>query len=237
MRHMGKRLGALMLALLLTLGLAACGGGVSEKDVTVYIQGEMDAYYHGQYNEDYLKLMEYSEADAKKFYDGNVEAEAERLLTFMDVQYVDDNVQAAAEEVVRQIYAKSKFSVGDTNKLKDGNFTTEVIVEPIEMMHLITEEDIQEIFYNICVAAGYDSYEKLEALQNSDMNAYNQLEIEYANQVLARVTECISQITYGTAQSVMLQMKLDDDNNYILEDNGWQTMDGYIIDYNSYYMS
>lgn len=153
MSNLWKRWGVLALAAMLMLSLAACGGGVNEKDVATYIQGRMEAYYLGQANEEYMKLMEYSEEAIQEQYNMNVQAEAERMLGFMDVKTdnknVMDGVRAEAESLVKDIYAKCKFTVGDTNKLKNGSFTTEVTVEPIELMYLITNEDIDEIFSEI----------------------------------------------------------------------------------------
>ena len=227
MRGMGRRGLAAALAGTMLLLLTACGG-VTEEDVTVYIQGEMDACYLGQYNEDYMALMDYTEEEAAEGYEWNVNAEADRLLYFMDVQYYDDDVMAAAEDLVRQIYAKSRYTVGTTTRLEDGNFTTEVLVEPIELMHLVTEEEIQDIFAQVCADAGYLDYDQINALSEEE---YNQLEIAYAYQILALLESLLPEITYGAQQSTMIQMKLDEDNNYVMVGNNWTDMDDLIIDY------
>ena len=227
MKQIWKRWTAGVLAAMLTLAVTACGG-VTEDDITVYIQGEMDAYYLGQYNQDYLELMDYTEEEAAEAYEWNVNAEADRLLYFMDVQYYDDDVMTAAEELVRDIYAKSKYTVGTTTKLQDGNFTTEVLVEPIELMHLVTEEDIQDLYAQVCSDAGYSTYDQINALSEDE---YNALEIEYAYRVLALLESLLPEITYGSEQSTMIQMKLDENNNYVMVGNNWTDMDDLIIDY------
>ena len=224
---MVKKLAAGLLAGSMALLLVACGG-VTTDDVTTYIQGEMDACYLGQYNEDYLELIDITADEAAEKYQQNVTAEADRLLYYMDVQYYDDQVLAAAEELVRAIYDKSSYTVGDTNQLKDGNFTTEVLIKPIELMHLIDESTIQDIYAEVCGEAGLTTYDQISALSEDE---YNALEVEYAYRVLDEIEALLPQITYGDEQSTMIQMKLDDDNNYVMVESNWTDMDDLMIDY------
>ena len=58
----GSALAALLLAALLCLGLTACDGGLTATEATVYVQGLLDRTYLGQYNEDYMKLVDTDEA-------------------------------------------------------------------------------------------------------------------------------------------------------------------------------
>ena len=53
------RMAALLLAGVMALGLAACGG-ITSDDAEAYIQGLLDASYLGQYNQEYLDLADIS---------------------------------------------------------------------------------------------------------------------------------------------------------------------------------
>ena len=239
MSNLWKRWGVLALAAMLMLSLAACGGGGNEKDVATYIQGRMEAYYLGQANEEYMNLMEYSEEDIHEQYNMNVQAEAERMLGFMDVKTdnknVMDGVRAEAESLVKDIYAKCKFTVGDTNKLKNGSFTTEVTVEPIELMYLITNEDIDEIFSEILEEANCVTQEDYNNLTDAE---YEDLEIQYGLAVLDRIRGHLANASYGTPQPMQVQMKLDEeDNSYAIVEDSWMSMDDKIIDYYGDYRS
>ena len=221
-----------ILAAVLALILAACGG-VSSEDVTAYIQGELDASYLGQYNEDYLELLDLTEEEAEEAYQAWVASEADWLLYYIDVQYYDDQVLAEAEELVRAIYAKSSYTVGDTNKLKDGNFVTEVLIRPVEVMYLLDETAIQDIYAEVCGEAGLTTYDQISALSEEE---YNALEVEYAYRVLAELESLLPQISYGEEQSIMVQMELGEDNNYTMLESDWMDMNEVIIDYGGVYL-
>ena len=228
----GRRAAVCILAAVLALILAACGG-VSSEDVTAYIQGELDASYLGQYNEDYLELLDLTEEEAEEAYQAWVASEADWLLYYIDVQYYDDQVLAEAEELVRAIYAKSSYTVGDTNKLKDGNFVTEVLIRPVEVMYLLDETAIQDIYAEVCGEAGLTTYDQISALSEEE---YNALEVEYAYRVLAELESLLPQISYGEEQSIMVQMELGEDNNYTMLESDWMDMNEVIIDYGGVYL-
>ena len=228
----GRRAAVCILAAVLALILAACGG-VSSEDVTAYIQGELDASYLGQYNEDYLELLDLTEEEAEEAYQAWVASEADWLLYYIDVQYYDDQVLAEAEELVRAIYAKSSYTVGDTNKLKDGNFVTEVLIRPVEVMYLLDETAIQDIYAEVCGEAGLTTYDQISALSEEE---YNALEVEYAYRVLAELESLLPQISYGKEQSIMVQMELGEDNNYTMLESDWMDMNEVIIDYGGVYL-
>ena len=60
MRHICTRACAAALAAALALSLAACGGsGVNTEGATQYVQGILDRNYLGQYDADFLELIEY----------------------------------------------------------------------------------------------------------------------------------------------------------------------------------
>ena len=107
-----RHLFAGILACALTLTLAACG--LSGSDVTTYIQGELDCTYKGQYSQEYLDLVDgMTEEDAKQQYEDNAQAEAQRLLNYLEVFYPNDEVNERATQLVKDIYAKAQYSVGD----------------------------------------------------------------------------------------------------------------------------
>lgn len=148
-----RHLFAGILACALTLTLAACG--LSGADVTTYIQGELDCTYKGQYSQEYLDLVDgMTEEDAKQQYEDNAQAEAQRLLNYLEVFYPNDEVNERATQLVKDIYAKAQYSVGEGNKLQGGDFAAEVILSPIEVFHLIPDETYAEIWSQVCADNG-----------------------------------------------------------------------------------
>lgn len=229
---MKKRVWALVLTAVLLAGLTGCGGG--GKSATTVIQGELDAAYKGTYTQEYLDLVEdMTEADVEERYDYWTSAEAEYLLSYLDVNYPNDEVTDRAQQLVKDIYAKSKYTVGEGELLKSGDIAAEVTVSPIELFHLLEEDRYSEVWEDVLTRAGISESADLDAM---DDDAYSELESEYGMLLLDELEGLLPQSTYGEDQSVLLQMKKDSDGYYNLVDSGWDKLDEVIVDYNGYYM-
>ena len=131
-----KRGLAAALSLCLMAVLAACGGGLTEKDAETYIKGHLDAAYLGIYNKEYIDLT-----DETEYY----------FLSFLEIEYPTDEIVAQAEDVMEKIYAKSKYTVGTGSKTKDGDFVVEVTVSPLNLSSIVSDED----FFEALEQAGY----------------------------------------------------------------------------------
>lgn len=219
------------LACALAVTLTACGG-LSGSDVTSYVQGELDCTYKGQYSQEYLDLVEgMTEEAAQQQYEDNAQAEAQRLLNYLEVYFPTDQVNQRATQLVKDIYANAKYTVGDGNKLQGGDFAVEVILSPIELFHLIPDETYSQVWTQVCTDNG-TTPEQVETLGDE---VYQALDEQYANQMMDQVEAVLSQVTYGQDQSVMLQLKLDGEY-YSLVSTGWTTLDDMVIDYTGEYM-
>ena len=62
-----------------------------------------------------------------------------------------------------------------------------------------------------------------------------QLDEQYAMVLLDALEGLMDQLTYGTDQSILLQMKEDEDGYYSLVESGMQNLDKVIIDYTGAY--
>ncbi len=227
-----KHILALAAAAGLLAALAGCGSRA--QDATMYIQGELDASYKGTYVQEYLDLVEGMTAeDVEEQYDYWTEGEAEYLLDYLDVQYPDEEVLERAQDVVKAIYAQSKYEVTDAELLKSGDITSEVKVSPIELFHLMDDDLFTDTWDGVLSRAGIEDQDTLDALSEEEQTA---LESEYGMLMLDEVEKLIPQITYGQEQSVMLQMKKDEDGYFALVDTGVQKLDEIMIDYYGDYM-
>lgn len=220
-----KRMVAGALSLCLLGALTACGGGLTEKDAETYIKGHLDAYYLGTYTQEYIELVEdMTEDDAKEMHRDNVEWEAEYLLQeFMEVDYPTDEMAQRAEELIEEVYSKAQYKVGSGSKTKDGDFVVEVTVSPIEVLNLITDEDL----FDALEQSGY-----AEAVTDEEVEAADAV---YGMLALDLLEQALPQLTYGEDQIIMLQLKPDDDGYYTLVETGIQKVDEVMIDYNGYY--
>ena len=216
-----KRMVAGALSLCLLGALTACGGGLTEKDAETYIKGHLDAYYLGTYAQEYIELVEdMTEDDAKEMHRDNVEWEAEYLLQeFMEVDYPTDEMAQRAEELIEEVYSKAQYKVGSGSKTKDGDFVVEVTVSPIEVLNLITDEDL----FDALEQSGY-----AEAVTDEEVEAADAV---YGMLALDLLEQALPQLTYGEDQIIMLQLKPDDDGYYTLVETGIQKVDEVMIDY------
>lgn len=227
-----KRMLAAASAAALLAALAGCQS--TTKDATVYVKGELDATYLGTFDQAYIDVVhDMTEADAKKQYENNVEWEAEILVeSWLPVDMPTDAVYDRAEEVVAQIYSHAKYTVADAEKLKSGDLAVEVTVSPIEVIPLLTEDFMEQSWYDLLEANGVTTQEQLDALSDEE---YQALDEEYALALLDELENLIDDLTYGEDQVIMLQLKKDSDGYYSLVETGWQKLDEVMIDYSGTY--
>ncbi|NBI68594.1 hypothetical protein D1646_17775 [Pseudoflavonifractor sp. 60] len=222
-----KRTAAAGLALCLLLALAACGEkGLTETDAQVYVKGHLDAAYLGSYDQAYIDLVDdMTQEDAQKMHDQNVEDEADILLEYLTIEDPTDELRKQAQDLVREIYSHSKYTVGSATKTKDGDFAIEVTVSPIEVLTLQTEND----FMDALEESGY-----VDALTDEEIA---QADIRLGEILLEQLEGFLPQLSYGKDQIIMLQLKPDEEGYYSLVDTGMLTLDGCIIDYTGEYMN
>lgn len=224
-RTFWKRLTSAVLTLTLLGTLAACGGGLTEKDAEAYVKGHLDAIYLGTCSKEYIDLVEdMNETEAKKMYQDNVTWEAEILLQdFLEVEYPTDEMVERSEALVGEIYSNAKYTVGTGSKTKDGDFVVEVTVSPIEVLNLLTDEDV----FAALDQSGYAEAETEAQLKEADA--------VYGMLMLDRLEELLPQLSYGEEQIIMLQLKPDKEGYYVLVDTGIQKVDEVMIDYSGSY--
>ena len=210
--------------------LAACQNVA--KDATVYIQGELDAAYLGKISEEYLAVVEdMTQADAQAKYEYNLQAEGEYLLSYLGVELPTDGVYQRAQELVGEIYSHAKYTVADGELLKSGDIAVEVTVSPIELMTLLPEETYADTWQAVKEQAGV-SDDQVAVMNDEE---YQQLDEQYAMALLDELEGLIGQLTYGTDQTVLLQMKQDEEGYYTLVESGMQQLDEMILDYTGAY--
>ena len=218
-----KRAGALLAAGVLLLGLTACGSSITD-DATVYVQGLLDANYKGEISQDYIDVVEdMTQEQAQADHENNLEIEAGYLLSILAVELPTDAVTQRAQEIVDEIYSHAQYTVADAEQLSSGDIAVEVTVSPIEIIPLLTEDQMAAAWTSVKQASGARSDEE-----------YQVLDEQYANALLDQLEALIPQITYGQDQVIMLQMK-EEDGYYSLVDSGMQKLDEVMIDYYSAY--
>ena len=134
--------------------------------------------------------------------------------------------------VIAKIYSYAKYTVADAEKLKSGDLAVEVTVSPIEIIPLLTDDFMQQSWYDILDDNGIETQDQMDALSDDE---YQVLDEKYALVLLDELERLIDDLTYGEDQIIMLQMKKDSDGYYTLVESGWQKLDEVMIDYSGTY--
>ena len=104
-----KRVLALGMAVLMCMGLTACG---KDFDAAGYNKSVLDANYHAQYDK-YAEYRGISESDAKKEVTGGMRTQIESAFSGMDVS---DEMMDKYIEVADKAYDLADFTVKDAKK-------------------------------------------------------------------------------------------------------------------------
>ena len=212
---------ALGLAVALAVTLTACGGGLTTNDAKAYIQGILDMTYLGQYNEDYIELVDGTEAECEENYLGGLETEAEYFAYYFDSVLTDD-LKDEVIELYKEIYAHSKYTITDATKASDGGFTVTVQVEPIDIMTQVIENDIDA--YVDAFNARYDAGE-------FDEMTDEEYEEEWLSGIIELVRGRLDQTGYLETKSIVVQVQIDEEGVYGLNEDDFGNLDMLIIDY------
>lgn len=225
------RITALLLAGVMALGLAACSS-VTPEDAETYIQGLLDASYLGQYDPEYLELADITEEEAREEdYEWNTAAEAEILREYLAIQSTETAVQQSVD-LIKEIYARSKYSVTGASKLEDGSYAVTVSIQPMDILiRYQNQTDVNEIWMTVLAEHGVMDQAALDAMSGEE---YMVLEDAYAAAVLDGIRALLPAMGYGPEQSAVLQLQREDDG-YILVGTDWQHLDSMMIDYSGQY--
>lgn len=219
-----KRSIALCLVLVMALTLTACGGGVTAKDATALVQGNLDEIYLGKFDPEYLKLVDITEADARETYEEGLEVEAEVFAYYFDISNMTDEIKAEIIDLYKEIYAWSKYTVGEASKLDESTYAVKVVVSPLDIFVLVDEafDEAMEPFYT--KYANVD----ISAMSDDEYNAYDK---EWADAVIALCREKLPEMGYLEDRSLVIQVTLDEDDYWVMSGDDFNSLDEIIIEY------
>lgn len=205
-----KRIAGLLAALCLLGGCAA-----AEFDASRYVQGVMDSTYLEKYD-DYMALTGATAEQAQEEFLEGLDAEAEVFLQYCGVESVSQPVRDEIVSLYREIYQKSKYTVGPAQKT-DGGYSVEVKISPIDL-------------FSICSAAVNEKLDGMVTALDSEMS-----DAELGDYLVGGIIEVmrdyIPKIGYGEEQTVQVQVVEGKDGLYGLSGDDFYRLDEKIIDY------
>ena len=226
---LAKRVLTLGLSVALAASLAACGDTM-QKDSQTYIQGKLDMYYKGQYNKDYLELIDLTEAEAEEQYLDWLEQEVDYFGYYFDIEHSTDAYLNEVSEFYKQVYAQSDYVVHEATKLSSGNYAVEVTVRPIDIMLQVTEDDMYAAVEEAFTEVVGDT--DVEALSEEEAEALaEKMDQVYAEKMLDLLESHLGEIGYGDEKSMVFQLAKDSSGYYSMVEGDLQNFDTYVISY------
>lgn len=212
----------LILSMLLSLSvLTACGG--KEFDAAGLVQGNLDLIYLDQYTDEYLELVGLTAEEAQATYDQGVEVEVSFFAEAFGIalESCDASVKEELTSIYEQLYAHSKYEVGEATKTETG-YEVSLTVYPIDVMYLVITEDCTPFV---------DEWTLRNT--NGEFSGMEQAEYEnlWAQEVLELVKARMENVGYLEPQTISITVALDENECYAIDSADFQNIDNLIIQY------
>lgn len=220
-----KRFAALALALGLTLTLGACKkSGLSTFDAKAYVEGLLKETYLGEFDEGYMTLVGITEEEAQATYENSLDVESNNFYYFYDIEYPAEEFHEKMMDLYKRIYAHAKFEVVSAAEQDDGSFSVKLSIEPINIVQLA------EAKFEEAMQPFYDKY-PMEVQQAMSDAEYEAMDQEYAQMILDLYESVMPEIGNEEAQSLVVQIEMDTEGYYSLNDPDFGRIDELIINY------
>ena len=179
-----KKLVAALLAGVMVFSLAACGEKEEDFDAKGYVEGVLDATYHGDYKAHAEDVGESEEDIKKELEDNNIQV-AKDALAQSGLTATDDEIEAYVA-MIDDGYKKITWTVKDAVKDDNDNFTVDVEITPVGLL-----DNLQTIFTNKlqeAVANGVDESGYMAVFNESVQESINQAQTYDPQTVTLNVT-------------------------------------------------
>lgn len=227
-----KRVLALLLALLMSLSmLAGCSKLESklwETAAPLLVQGNMELLYLGTCSDEYLSLVKSTKEDAQPYYTENMEMQAGALMYVFEV-YDDGQQTDRFVEILKQVCAQVRFTVGQATQVDDTHFLVDVTVEPLDF--------IQQVYENLDIGLA-DFYQSYGGLTEEDFNAMSDSEyLAYEAAWADGIYECcllaLEELRYLAPTSIQMAVSKTDteEGRWAIDDNSIMEFDTAVLYY------
>lgn len=223
----GKRMPLLALALVLVMGLTACGGeksGLTETNAADYVAGLLEESYLGTAGEEYKRLMDKDDEDVTEVYEQSMAVEADFFIYHYSIENPTEELHEEVEELCREIYSHAKFQVVSAAEQSDGSFSVKVTVEPIDIAHLV-EEELKE-----ALEPWYEKY-PTEVQDRMSDEEYQSADEEWARIIVDTVKAKLPETGNLEERSTSVQIEKTEEGTYVLTQEDFDRLDAMILDY------
>ena len=226
---------ALVLATLMLLVSVSCSLLSGEDRVTRLVQGNLDQVYLGEYDDDYLALVDLTAEQAEEEYQTGLRYEAEFFAYYFGIlteeesfDALDPALQQDIIDLYDEIYSHSRYEVEPSVRQRDGSYTVKVRIEPIEIMVQATEvyesDGYQPLVDYFAESSELDWATMTEEDYWADTNRYGAL-------VVSLVRSLLPELRYGEEKSQVIQVDETEDGYLQINGDDFAIFDEYVITY------
>ena len=232
MKHAFRRLLCLLLSAAALLSLAACTSPLEEKLWEILtptlVQGDLDALYLGEFNENYLDLTGASEEDCQSAYEQNLSLSADIFARCFGITNLTDDLRSEVEDLYREIYARAHYSVVGAVQIDETHYTVTVNAEPMDFFTPVLDgfDDAMAGF-----RARWIDYVDVSRMTDEQYAAF---ELDWAQSVLAWCRRNLDGITYLPVQTVEISVTQDGDGLWSIDADSMQAFDEAVLYYPAY---
>ena len=128
-----KKLIAIFVLTAIMLSFAGCGT-FTAKDAHDFVKGNLDSYFMGVHEKTFLITVGSTAAECEAEHQLFIEGEAEYFAEYAEIEYLTDDIKAELIEIFDEVYSKSKYTVGETQRVDENTFTVSVELYPIDII-------------------------------------------------------------------------------------------------------
>ncbi len=215
-----------ILAATMLAGIALSGCNTMDKYFSEdYVLGALDASYKGDFDK-YLDTTDGKEEDAQELYDNTVDYYTEVIAQYCDVytEDISDEVHDKYTEFTKELLLKADYTIASSENGKETCYV-KIVIKPINILEQ-SEDDIAAYIEEFNT-----SIEEIgEEINNYTDEQFQDLEDDYAENVLNILKEKSNNLEYKDTITFTMEIKIDKDGLYSpANEDDWNTIDDYVM--------
>lgn len=218
MKHITKKMLALMLALVTTLSLSGCSL-FTQFDASGYTKAVLDAATKAEFDK-YIELTNSTAEDAQAEYDEVLES----FLAEFENLSISDELLADYKQLFIDLLAKTKYTVGEAEK--DGkDFLVPLTIEPLIIYEGFNAE-VEE------ATAAFQEEVLAEYSESGEMPSDEEI-YERSFQIVYDIMSArLASATYGEPQTITVTVSQNADGLWGISDSDYENMVSLLVDQN-----
>lgn len=233
MKNMRKMVNVLLLCSIFVLTGCADESQYAE----TVVKGNLDEIYKGEYDEEYLSLVEKTEKESERHYQSRMETEADFLAYYWDMydesvgqdfESLDKELQEELISFCEEIYSMTDYVVEDAVQYADGSYAVKLSIYPLDVIYLATE-----LYHNNGYEPLNDYWEKYDGVK-FDLMPLEERRVameEYNEAIMQLLWDQIDEAGYFEAETYSILMKTNEDGYRTITQEDWERINKALVYY------